>query len=312
MTVILSLVALCLAAPVGYVGLRVERETARPARAVLWAMSSLAVLAAPWGLPAFPIPRFFVAVCSILAFMRLTETWLGKVSRVNIRRFSDYLWYFSFFGEIRHHPPEERAWGRTMGLRRWSRGSFKAVLVLGLLAFSTVFPGLWDSWVLRSLWCLCAGYLGATGAADLVSGLQMMLSGHGCAETFVVPPLARSPIDFWGRRWNLVFRNVSHRVLFQRLARRYGVAAAGAGVFLWSIVAHEYLVIATLGYTEGHMTLFFGLQGALTLVLSRSRRGQPWPTFAAVGAHWLWMMVTAPLFFTPILEVFPAPLWRLW
>ncbi len=340
MTPILSLLALCLAAPVGFVGLRVERGRAKPdpvigeptdgsgpgrrssptptvanrtpLRTALWATSSLAVLAAPWGLPDLPILRFFVAVCSILAFMRLTETWLGKVAGVNTRRFSDYLWYFSFFGEIRPHPPAEREWGRAMGVRRLSRGVFKAVLVLGLLSLSTAFAGLWDVWVLRSVWCLCAGYLAATGGADVVSGLQMMLSGHGCAETFVVPPLARSPIDFWGRRWNLVFRNVSYRVLFQRLARRYGVAAAGAGVFLWSILAHEYLVLATLGRTEGHMTLFFGLQGAMTIFLSRIRRGQPWPTFAAVGAHWLWMMITAPVFFAPILDVFPAHQWRLW
>lgn len=332
---LLSFATLCLAAPVGYAGLCIARRDVRATepvaaqspkgssarasevaggrrRAALWAVASLSVLAAPWGLPDIPVLRFFVAVCAVLAFMRLTETWLGRGFGASTQQFAEYFWYFTFFGEVRPNPANERNLGRKQGLLRVLRGSAKAVCVVGLVAVSTAWPWLWNSFVLRSLWCLLAGYFGATGAADVVSGLQMLVSGHGCAETFVLPPLARSPGDFWGRRWNLVFRNVSHRVLFQRVARSRGVFAAGAAVFLWSIVAHEYLVVATLGYTRGDMALFFGLQGALTLLLSRIRRGQPWPTFVAVGAHWAWMITTAPLFFLPVLRIFPADQWRLW
>lgn len=332
----LSLATLCLAAPVGYAGLRpasaspvaraaadsgVARRERSPGharadgrwlRATLWACSSTAVLAAPWGLPDLPVLRFMVSIFSVLAFMRLTETWLGKAPSANTRYFGDYFWYFTFFGDIRLHPPFERSWGRAMGARRFGRGLAKGVGLLGLFALTTAAPGLWESYVPRSLLCLWAGYLGATGTADVVSGMQMLASGHGCAETFVVPVLARSPGDFWGRRWNLVFRNAAYRVLFQRTARRYGASAAGAAVFVWSIVAHEYLVVATLGYTRGDMALFFGLQGMMTLLLSRTRRGQPWPTFVAVGAHWMWMIATSPLFFLPVLQVFPIDQWRLW
>jgi hypothetical protein len=332
----LSLATLCLAAPLGYAGLcatanatsaraqagggavwseptRLSAAASRGwLRAFLWACSSAAVLAAPWGLPHLPALRFMVAICSVLAFMRLTETWLGKVPKANTRHFGDYLWYFTFFGDIRLHPASERGWGRAMGARRVGRAAVKGVALLGLFALATAGHDLWNSYVLRSLWCLWAGYLGATGTADLVSGLQMIASGHGCAETFVLPILARSPGDFWGRRWNLVFRNAAYRVLFQRTARRYGASAAGAAVFVWSIVAHEYLVVATLGGTRGDMALFFGLQGVMTLLLSRIRRGQPWPTFVAIGAHWAWMIATSPLFFLPILQIFPMERWLLW
>lgn len=338
MSPLLSLVALCLAAPVGYMGLRVPRaavgatveatvelgfrsprrslppesRTESRKRWALWLVSSSVVLAAPWGFPEVPVLRFFVAVCCVLWFMRLTETRLGKVPWVNLRSYEDYFWYFTFFGEVRPHPPAERVWGRQMGMKRMARGLSKGTCVFALLAVSTAFPWLWDSFVLRSVWCLLGGYFGATGAADFVSGLQMLVSGHGCAETFVIPLVARSPSDFWGRRWNLVFRNVSYRVLFQKIARRFGVATAGAGVFLWSILAHEYLVIAALGTTRGHMTAFFALQGVMTLVLSRRGKGQPWPTFVAVSAHWAWMVLTAPLFFEPVLQIFPARHWLLW
>lgn len=334
----LSLATLCLAAPVGYAGLRVARR-GNPAasrratgdiitwseptyavttatgdwrRGLVWGCSSIAVLAAPWGLPDIAALRFMVSVCSVLAFMRLTETWLGKVPVANTRQFREYFWYFTFFGDIRVHAASEHSWGRAMGARRLARGASKGLALLGLFALATEWRGLWDSYVLRSIWCLWAGYFGATGTADLVSGLQMVASGHGCAETFVLPILARSPGDFWGRRWNLVFRNAAYRVLFQRAARRYGASAAGAVVFVWSIAAHEYLVVATLGRTQGEMALFFGLQGVMTLLLSRIRRGQPWPNLVAVGAHWMWMIATAPLFFMPILQIFPVHEWLLW
>lgn len=311
---LLSLVAMGLAAPIGYVGLRAKRAgtSAGAMAGPLWLGTSAAVLAVPWTLPQVPALRFFFAVVCVLMFMRLTETWLGKVASSNSRSFRDYFWYFTFFGDIRHHSVSQRHLGRASGVKRIGRGCAKGVILLGLFAIATVIPGLWDVFVARNMWCLFAGYLAASGAADVASGVQMVISGHGCAETFVAPPLARSPGDFWGRRWNLVFRNAAHRVLFQRLARRFGVTTAGVGVFLWSIVAHEYLVLATLGHTHGHMTLFFGLQGATTLLLSRAARGGPWPTFVAVGAHWVWMIVTAPIFFAPILEIFPAHQWRLW
>lgn len=342
MTQLMTLAALCLAAPAGYLGLHsrsrglkpdedadrvslnasaspskrpslptADPETARR-RFAFWFVCSAAVLLAPWGLPEIPTLRFFVAVYSVMAFMRLTETWRGKAPGTSLEGFTDYIWYFTFLGEIRPHAEAQRSWGRAMGLRRMARGLLKGGGLLGLFVLSTAWHDLWDSFVPRSAWCLWAGYLAATGGADVASGLQMVLSGHGCAETFVVPPLSRSPGDFWGRRWNLVFRNMSYRVLFQRIARRYGASTAGIAVFVWSIVAHEYLVVATLGETHGDMALFFGLQGVMTLLLSRIRRGQPWPTFVAVGAHWLWMIASAPLFFAPVLEIFPAQTWPLW
>ncbi len=177
MSPLLSLVALCLAAPVGYMGLRVPRaavgatveatvelgfrsprrslppesRTESRKRWALWLVSSSVVLAAPWGFPEVPVLRFFVADCCVLWFMRLTETRLGKVPWVNLRSYEDYFWYFTFFGEVRPHPPAERVWGRQMGMKRMARGLSKGTCVFALLAVSTAFPWLWDSYILRSV-----------------------------------------------------------------------------------------------------------------------------------------------------------------
>ncbi len=109
-----------------------------------------------------------------------------------------------------------------------------------------------------------------------------------------------------------MFRNLGHRVLFQPSARLFGPKLAASTVFIWSIVAHEYLVLASLGHSEGHMTAFFALHGVVTLLVSRFMGKRPWPTPVAIGLHWVWMIATTPLFFAPILHVFPASEWRLW
>lgn len=307
---VFALSTLVLAVPVGHSWFP---RVSKSARWGIWAVSSVSILAAPWFVnPAWVIPRFFLAVCTVLAFMRLTETLVGRQPQGARRGFAEYFWYFWFLGDIRHYPPQERSRGRREGIYRVGRGILKGLALLVAFAISTQWPQLWNNVFTAAFWCLWAGYLGATGGGDVVSGLQMVLSGHGAQETFVTPPLARSPVDFWGRRWNLVFRNLGHRVLFQPAARLVGPKLAVFSVFIWSIVAHEYLVLASLGHSEGHMTAFFGLHGAVTLLVSRFGGKRPWPTPIAVGLHWVWMLVTSPLFFAPILQVFPAPEWRLW
>jgi len=313
MSAVLAFSALFLAVPVAH--LWVNPVNGQRWRALQWALTSLGVLSVPWWLPPeATVLRFFVAVSSVLAFMRLTQTFLGQHPRTACDSRWRYFWYFVFVGDIRLSKTRaDKRQARRSGLLRFARGAFKAGCLLALFAVSTHWRDqLWDSFFAASIWCLWAGYVAATGGADLVSGLQMLVSGHGAAETFRSPPLSRSPRDFWGRRWNLVFRNLSHRILFQRAARGYGPLAAGAVVFVWSIVAHEYLVVASLGRTAGHMTAFFAIHGAVTLATSRFRIGRPWPLPLAIGAHWVWMLGTAPLFFQPILEVFHVQEWYLW
>lgn len=302
--------SLVLAVPVGHSWFPRLNKAARWG---IWALSSVSILATPWFVdPTWVIPRFFLAVCTVLAFMRLTETLVGRQPQGARQGFGNYFWYFWFLGDIRHYPLHERSRGRREGAWRITRGLLKGVGLLGAFAISTQWPELWNNVLAATFWCLWAGYLGATGGGDVVSGLQMVLSGHGAHETFVAPPLARSPVDFWGRRWNLVFRNLGHRVLFQPCARLFGPKLAAGTVFIWSIVAHEYLILASLGHSEGHMTAFFGLHGVVTLLVSRFMGKRAWPTPIAIGLHWVWMTATTPLFFAPIMHVFPAAEWRLW
>ena len=71
---------------------------------------------------------------------------------------------------------------------------------------------------------------------------------------------------------------------------------------------HEYLVVVTLGRTEGHMALFFLLQGAATLAILMARRR--WrnrlPSWLSVALLWVWLTATGGLFFAPMAHILPV------
>lgn len=77
---------------------------------------------------------------------------------------------------------------------------------------------------------------------------------------------------------------------------------------------HEYLVIASLGHTEGHMSAFFALHCLATLGYGVIKKRHPQPLIAskplAISCHLVWFTATAPLFFAPMIEVLDIHGWR--
>jgi D-alanyl-lipoteichoic acid acyltransferase DltB (MBOAT superfamily) len=186
--------------------------------------------------------------------------------------------------------------------------------LLSLLSLLSWWPGLPGEQLPFAAWCLFSAYCASTGLTDFLTGLLMLTSGYRASEVFQSPLLARSPIDFWSQRWNLLFRNAAYRLIFVPSGGRRRPWVGTALVFLFSAVAHEYLVLAALGSTSGHMTAFFVLQGLATQanawVRKRTRRRMPRPL--GIGATWAWMLLTSPLFFVPILDILPLEQLTLW
>lgn len=116
------------------------------------------------------------------------------------------------------------------------------------------------------------------------------------------PLAARSLGEFWGRRWNLAFRDVTHRFLFRPLERRHGARVALLAVFVGSGLVHEVVLSLPAGGGWGLPTLYFSLQGAAVLAERRLFAGSSDGFLARAFALGLAALPVPLLFHPPFLE----------
>jgi hypothetical protein len=125
-----------------------------------------------------------------------------------------------------------------------------------------------------------AGALGLTGLVlTLHFGLFQWAScawrraGVDAAPIMRAPWRATSLTEFWGRRWNVAFRDLTHAALFAPLRARLGAAPALVVGFVCSGVVHDAVVSLPAGGGYGGPTAYFALQG-LAVLGERSRTGR--------------------------------------
>jgi hypothetical protein len=83
------------------------------------------------------------------------------------------------------------------------------------------------------------------------------------AEPIMRAPLGSTSLaEFWGKRWNLGFRQLAHELIFRPAYRRVGVGTAGFLVFLVSGLIHDLAISVPAGGGYGLPTLYFAIQGA--------------------------------------------------
>jgi alginate O-acetyltransferase complex protein AlgI len=87
------------------------------------------------------------------------------------------------------------------------------------------------------------------------------------------PILSKTLSEFWGKRWNLGFRQLAYDLIFRPLHKRISVAAASLLVFLASGVIHDLVISLPARGGYGLPTGYFILQG-LGVTLERSGFGR--------------------------------------
>jgi alginate O-acetyltransferase complex protein AlgI len=127
---------------------------------------------------------------------------------------------------------------------------------------------------------LVAGWIAMTGVVSTLHfGLSQLLSvvwrsaGVKARHIMHKPLLATSLADFWGRRWNLAFRDLMHRFVLHPLAPRIGGAFALMAVFLVSGLIHDAVISVAARSGYGWPTVYFLIQG-IALLLERSPGGR--------------------------------------
>ena len=116
------------------------------------------------------------------------------------------------------------------------------------------------------------------------------------------PILAPSISDFWGRRWNTAFRDLTYRFFFRPLSTRLGLTAGVAVGFLASGIVHELVITVPAGGGYGWPTFYFVLQG-FGLLVERSKFGKS----LGAGKGWKGRAFALSVVIGPAYALFPPP-----
>ena len=121
-------------------------------------------------------------------------------------------------------------------------------------------------------------------------------------------PLMRSPLgaaslgDFWGKRWNLPFAEMTAQAIFRPLASRIGQSGALLASFLASGVLHDLAISVPVRAGYGLPTLYFALHGGLVLAERHGRDRLAFVHRAGWQARaWTlgWLAAPLPMLFHP-------------
>jgi hypothetical protein len=110
------------------------------------------------------------------------------------------------------------------------------------------------------------------------------------------PLRSRSLSEFWGKRWNLGFRQLSYDLVFSPLHKKLGGGFASFLVFVLSGLIHDLVISVPARGGYGLPTAYFVLQG-LGVAVERSTTGNQLGLRAGVRG-WLFMavVIVGPVF----------------
>jgi hypothetical protein len=157
-------------------------------------------------------------------------------------------------------------------VREWLFAATK--LAIGLMLVITAIWWIPNASTYRQGWVGMAGIVFTLhfGLFDLLSCLWRSV-GVDARPLMNWPLLSASVSEFWGKRWNRAFRDLTHRFLFRPLTSRCGPQVALGLGFLFSGLVHEFVITVPAGGGYGGPTLFFLIQG-LAIFIERSTVGR--------------------------------------
>jgi alginate O-acetyltransferase complex protein AlgI len=156
---------------------------------------------------------------------------------------------------------------------------------------------------LPSGWNLARGWVGMLGLIFLLHFGTLQLTALAWqrigvkAEPIMSNPLRSTSLsEFWGRRWNLGFRQLGHELVFRPLYRSAGPRIAGFAVFIVSGLIHDLVISFPARGGYGLPTLYFVIQGG-GVIIERSQFGQSLKLMnGARGWCFTMLFLTVPLF----------------
>jgi hypothetical protein len=234
------------------------------------------------------IPLFVLPVLSVIFASRL-QPWIF-MWLLAVAIFAGLKWITWWKARVR---VTHEAWRSLVYLFAWpgmdaeifldsARHSARPKIIEWLWALVKTFAGVLLIWVIpRHIDSpLAQGWIGLLGLVLLLhfgSFHLLALFWQTCgiaAESIMAQPIvSRTLSEFWGKRWNLGFRQLAHDLIFKPLHRGIGITSASLLVFLISGLIHDLVISGPARGGYGFPTGYFLLQG-LGVSLERSPIGR--------------------------------------
>ncbi|RVU00669.1 hypothetical protein EOD41_11765 [Mucilaginibacter limnophilus] len=125
------------------------------------------------------------------------------------------------------------------------------------------------------------------------------LQGVNVHMLFRQPAKAMSLTEFWGKRWNLAFSEMTSIAIFRPLKKITGNAAALLAAFVFSGLLHELALSLPVNYGFGLPLLYFVLQGIAVLIEKAIYPASALLQNKVTARLWtfIWVVVPMPLLF---------------
>jgi hypothetical protein len=181
-------------------------------------------------------------------------------------------------------------------------GAFKKLVVGATILFAT-------ARMIPAQHPYLVGWIGMTGIVLILHfGALHLLSCMWRSIGLQAQPLMNQPLastslsEFWGRRWNTAFRDLTHRFLFRPCATWFGPRWGIVVGFLFSGAIHDLVISVPARGGYGGPTIFFAIQG-LAMVIERSAFGR----HIGLGTGWSGRLFAAAVLVAPVGLLFHRP-----
>ena len=175
-------------------------------------------------------------------------------------------------------------------------------MAIGLVLLTLIVPGFLNHWPAGQYRDLVGGWLAMVGIVfSMHFGYShltaVILRANGRLVTPIMnrPIIAASVSEFWGKRWNLAFRDYAHVTLFMPLARKWGATIGSMAGFAFSGVIHELAISLPARGGYGWPMLYFIIQGFGVLSERWFAKLGWWKTGSIANRVWAIAVVALPV-----------------
>jgi hypothetical protein len=254
---------------------------------------------------ASPVIRMLAIIATTFTGMKVISVTEGYKNKALKLTFIQWLVYAIGWAGMRAQPFETlgapalpNAWPMIrFGITRIIAGLLLILLAHGILLLHL--PGMATYSIVSVVLLIGLSLILHFGILNISAG-SWRLHGVNTYLLFRQPAKSLSLTEFWSKRWNIAFSEMTSVAIFRPLKNKIGSAGALVMGFAFSGILHELALSVPVNSGYGLPLLYFVIQGSLVLLeKALTDRGATFLQNKAIAHIWVffWVVIPAPLLF---------------